>query len=45
MLNFEEKEIELLRNAVDEIQQNQKREEIKSFVIFKLFSVVEDFIS
>ena len=45
MLNFEEKEIELLRNAVDEIQQNQKREEIKSYDIFKLFSVVEDFIS
>tara|TARA_B100000401_G_scaffold162914_1_gene108782 strand:+ start:7556 stop:8890 length:1335 start_codon:yes stop_codon:yes gene_type:complete len=45
MLNFEEKEIELLRNAVDEIQQNQKREEIKSYDILKLISVVEDFIS
>lgn len=44
MSTFAEKELTVLRNAVDKIQHNQKREEIKSAEITPIITIVEKFI-
>ena len=44
MSTFAEKELAILRNAVDKIQDDQKREEIKSGDIVPIIQIVEDFI-
>ena len=44
MSSFAEKELEILRNAVDKIQLEQKREEFKSSEIMPIIKIVENFI-
>ena len=44
MSTFEDKELEILRNAVDKIQKNQKRKEVNTPEIQDLVNIVEEFI-
>ncbi len=44
MSSFEEKELTILRNAVDKIQYNQKRDEVNSSEIKSIIGIVEEFI-
>ena len=44
MSSFADKELAILRNAVDKIQHEQKREEIKSGEIEPIIKIVENFI-
>ena len=44
MSSFEDKELEILRNAVDEIQLNASRDKVSSPAIKDIIKIVEDFI-